>query len=410
MKDKIPPFLQERLKMKFSSTKNFSDDIKQFMTDYATFYNWNISDIKLIFKVMKRGTTNLPICGYEKCNKYVRLNSNGILTKGCCIGHSNKIKMQEKYGVDNISQLESTVIKREQTCLEKYGVSNPMKLDIVKQKIKNHSLETYGTEYPMQSEEIKLKFKNTMMEKYGVCNISSLDSNKDKVRATNLKRYGASTFIHSKAADTTSINKKRIETNVKKYGCQNTFQIEKSIKNKLKNNQEKYGVDYVLQSKEYMEIRKQYFIDNYDVENPSQLPGHFEKFKSTSLLKYGTEHPMQNPTVLEKNQKSSFRRKEFEWKTGEISIVQGYEPIVLSELENQGYQFNEILTSPKDMPEILYKLDGKEHRYYPDIFIPKDNIIIEVKSEWSLNLQKEKNQAKFKAVKELGYDFRVEIR
>lgn len=62
------------------------------------------------------------------------------------------------------------------------------------------------------------------------------------------------------------------------------------------------------------------------------------------------------------------------------------------------------------MPEIWYNFCSEEHRYYPDFYIPKENILIEVKSEWTLELNKEKNEAKFKAVKELGFNFRLELR
>jgi type III secretory pathway component EscU len=52
----------------------------------------------------------------------------------------------------------------------------------------------------------------------------------------------------------------------------------------------------------------------------------------------------------------------------------------------------------------------KKRRYYPDFYIPKENLIIEVKSQWTLELHKDKNQAKFQAVKEAGFNFRLEIR
>ena len=82
----------------------------------------------------------------------------------------------------------------------------------------------------------------------------------------------------------------------------------------------------------------------------------------------------------------------------------------MQELEDQGYNFNDILTSNKDMPEIWYMFEGKKHRYYPDFYIPEENLIIEVKSQWTLDLHKDKNQAKFQAVKEAGFNFRLEVR
>jgi len=119
---------------------------------------------------------------------------------------------------------------------------------------------------------------------------------------------------------------------------------------------------------------------------------------------------MQNAEIFEKAQQNSFRRKEYIWTSGEISLLQGYEPIVLKELENDGYKFNDILTSPKDMPEITYFFEGKEHRYYPDFYIPSENKIIEVKSDYTLQADWDKNQAKFEATRNLGFDFILEVR
>lgn len=62
------------------------------------------------------------------------------------------------------------------------------------------------------------------------------------------------------------------------------------------------------------------------------------------------------------------------------------------------------------MPQIMYILKGKNKRYFPDIYIPKENIIIEVKSDYNSNIEVDKNQAKWKATRDLGYDFRVEVR
>jgi len=54
MKNKIPMFLKERLKMKFSSSKQFPEEIKQFMIDYSLYYGWKLNEnISTIFKVMK---------------------------------------------------------------------------------------------------------------------------------------------------------------------------------------------------------------------------------------------------------------------------------------------------------------------------------------------------------------------
>ena len=218
-----------------------------------------------------------------------------------------------------------------------------------------------------------------------------------------------------------------------KYGVENPFSSE-IIKDKIKEiNMQRLGVEYPMQSDEIKSKAQYTCIERYGVYNPMKLDSVLNKMRETFLCKYGVEHPMHyeffkekhrntmfrnygvyhnmhNPDSLDKQQKSTYKRKEYKWQTGEISILQGYEPIVLKELETQGYKYTEILTSPSDMPEIWYNLNGNIHRYYPDFYIPEENLIIEVKSSWTLELHKDKNQAKFQAVKEAGFNFRLEIR
>lgn len=60
------------------------------------------------------------------------------------------------------------------------------------------------------------------------------------------------------------------------------------------------------------------------------------------------------------------------------------------------------------MPKILWaNEDGKQHRYYPDIFIKSQNKFIEVKSPWIWNLNKNLNLQKIKAVQ--SYGFKIDV-
>jgi len=51
---------------------------------------------------------------------------------------------------------------------EKYGVDNVFELDFVKNKIKKTNLERYGFEYPILNDDIRRKIKKTNLERYGV--------------------------------------------------------------------------------------------------------------------------------------------------------------------------------------------------------------------------------------------------
>ena len=175
-------------------------------------------------------------------------------------------------------------------------------------------------------------------------------------------------------------------------------------------NLKKYGVEHLSQHPEFMLKLKKENVEKYGYAFPFQSDKIQEKIKESNLEKYGVVSSMQTTAVFVKSAQAAFRKKEYMWKTGEISYIQGFEPIVLKELEDMGYSYDEIKTCQNDMPEVWYFFKGRRRRYYPDFFIPTENIIIEVKSHWTLDIDFEKNQAKFDAVKKLGYVFKLEIR
>lgn len=84
----------------------------------------------------------------------------------------------------------------------------------------------------------------------------------------------------------------------------------------------------------------------------------------------------------------------------EVVKVQGYEPIVLDYL--QEIYDGKILAGKKNIPIVNYFYD-KEHRYYPDIYLPEVNLLIEVKSNYTYSLHEEVTIAKMKASVEAGY-------
>lgn len=76
--------------------------------------------------------------------------------------------IKEKYGVDNVFQLDFIKEKIKKTNLEKYGVDNPGKSEVIKEKIKKTSLKKYGVDSPLKSNSVKDKIKSTNQNKYGV--------------------------------------------------------------------------------------------------------------------------------------------------------------------------------------------------------------------------------------------------
>lgn len=205
--------------------------------------------------------------------------------------------------------------------------------------------------------------KATNLEKYGVENSLNIEGVREKIKQTNLEKYGV-----ENAAQSNLIQKKFESTMLKKYGVKN-----------------------IMKNKKFSTVQQ-------------------TKMKKTMLKKYGVEHAIHNHNIFKKYINRLYHYKIYTWQTGETVKLQGNEPCVLKELEDRGYKFNELITDVKDMPIILYEFEGKTHRYFPDFFIPSENLIIEVKSEWTLDAQLEKNKAKFKAVEQAGFNFKLEIR
>jgi hypothetical protein len=224
------------------------------------------------------------------------------------------------------------------------------------------------------------KAKATFIYKYGVERPSQNEKIKDKVKDTNKKRYGFEYPLQNK-----EVKDKVKATNLQKYGVEYSFQNEEVKYKRKTNNLEKYGVEYTLQNEEVKSKIKATNLQKYGVEYPLQNKEVKDKVKATNLQKYGVEYPSQNPEIAERASKTAYKSKEYFLLSGRVIKVQGNEPLALDELLKE-YNEDEIITSRKEVPKILWKdKEGKIHRYFSDIFIPKENRIIEVKSNWTFS-------------------------
>lgn len=107
---------------------------------------------------------------------------------------------------------------------------------------------------------------------------------------------------------------------------------------------------------------------------------------------------------FDKQEKSSKSFKQFNFPSGKIINIQGYENLALDELVKL-FEEDDIITKRSEMPKIIYKLKDKEHRYYPDIWIKSINKIIEVKSIYTYKKEFIKNINKALATRKLNFDF-----
>ena len=145
-------------------------------------------------------------------------------------------------------------------------------------KHKQTLLNKYGTENIWDVEEIKNKKILTCLNKYGVTNINKLQEIKDKIKKTNDLRY-----IEQKSKLPPSlINKK--EKLFEKYGTHN-FRNSDYIKNKIKKTVlERYGVDHISKSNEIQATKRKNSMNKYGVEFPIQHPEFAEKACTNGFL------------------------------------------------------------------------------------------------------------------------------
>lgn len=239
----------------------------------------------------KSKETNLKKYGVEYA-----LQSNEVIQK-------SKETNLKKYGVEHVSQREDIKDRKKKKSLDKYGVENISQAQEVKDKKRDKSLEKYGTEYTLQASKVRNKIKETNLEKYGVENASQAEEVKEKIKQTNLEKYGTEYAIQSD-----EIQNKIKQTNLEKYGLEypiQSLEIQEKVK---QTNLEKYGYEYFLQSPKSHEKIKDIILKKYGVENVSQNSEVKEKKRQSALEKYGVEYVLQSEEVKEKSRKTNLKK------------------------------------------------------------------------------------------------------
>ena len=258
-----------------------------------------------------------------------------------------------------------------------------------KEKIKKTNLQKYGVEYSFQSSKVKDKIKDTLIQKYGVNNPSLSEEVKAKRDKTNIERRGVKNPFEDK-----QVKEKSKNTNIKKYGVEYIASSKEHIEQRKITNKQKYGVEYTLQNKDIRAKGNITIKEKYGVDNISQLEEIKQKVKETNNKKFGVDYPAQNAYIMEKTIKKCYSYKEVISPSGKVLKMQGYEPFAYRDLITK-YNEDEIIIKRTEVPEIWWTDEqGKKHRYYVDFYIPKDKLMIEVKSPRTYNKDYQKGKIK----------------
>lgn len=172
----------------------------------------------------------------------------------------------KKYGVSNISQLQSTKDKVKSTCISRLGYSNPFKSPSIIDSIKKANIKKYGHEHHMQNKDIY-----------------------NKSRATYLERTGYDNPMHNP-----SVIKKKEEAYFEKTGYYNPAQNPYVQEKKRRNNKTNVPVWY--NNNRYESIQLAY--EQYCEDNPDNTHS-IEWFKIEIYKCFKTKSELDSITVWE---------------------------------------------------------------------------------------------------------------
>jgi hypothetical protein len=338
----------------------------------------------------------------KRFSSFIYPSQNGVFCRECVKKKGRKKCIQtnlQKYGVEYPSQCEEFHKKQEETMLQKYGVKNPMQSKTVREKAVATNIKRYGYISPAQNATVKDLIKKTIIAKYGVDNIMKHKSTYEKIQQTNMQRYGV-----TNATQNPAIQRKIEQTSMQKYGTRRPSESA-TVRDKIQHSHlQKTGEErHAIQEKATKTHMQKYGLDS---SNKAEIVKQHKI--EANRRKYGVDSPMQNRDVQVRIQNRGFKHKLYKMPSGTIRKVQGFEPFALDELVLE-YSEEQIITARAAVPRIAYLNNNKTHYYYPDIYIPHENRIIEVKSTWTYACDKDRIDKKAAACKEQGYNYYVWI-
>lgn len=287
-------------------------------------------------------------------------------------------KSLEKYGDYYCSSCKSTRIK--ETCLEKYGVSNVFHLDEVKSKRLSTFISKYDVTHPMKNADVKLSMMKTHVDNFG-CHYSSTNESRNKMRNFIIDRYGVgNNFLN-------------IDSMLSRYDVEHPSKSIYIMKRRDEINLVKYDNVCSLHGLEQKELVKRTCLERYDAETPFKSVLVQDKIRNYFIDNYGVDNPSKVPHIHSKKMKTSLRIDNY----GSVSYQGSYEK-----------DFLDLYLGILDITDghsINYNYDGSDRIYHSDFYLPKYNLIVEIKSSYFYELELSKNLVKKQACLDNGYDF-----
>ena len=205
------------------------------------------------------------------------------------------------------------------------------------------------------------------------CKMSDEHNIIEKRKMTCIEKYGVDNPLKNE-----DIKRKGQYTSLIKYGYINPMKNKNCYQKARNTCLLKYGVKYPQQLDEVKNKIKETNLERYDSICASNNKEIREKINGECFKKYGVEHHIQRPDIQRKQLLTMRLRKNYILPSGRSIILRGYEPDFLKYVfSNSLLKEDEIDYNPMG---IIYYMNSEKHYYYPDFYIPKFNLIVEIKS------------------------------
>lgn len=207
-----------------SKYKTLSEDIKKYVRErYDDSINEHESLWRILYNIHEKPVC--PICGRPR-KYHVKGKYRDTCGNKSCICKLNGIHVSQSMSSPDTQRKK--VQKFKQTCMAKYGVDNVSKLNSVIEKIKDTKKERHGSINYNNRE----KFVITCIDRYGVDHYNktveqrhklsvSISAAQEKTRQTCMNRYGVDSV-----GKIDEFKNKRYDTCIKRYGCKYLLQNE----------------------------------------------------------------------------------------------------------------------------------------------------------------------------------------
>ena len=373
----------------------------------------NPSQLKIAKENIRKKASEKDKAFYEerkkKANK-TKIEKYGSLENAYSTMIENqKATLKEKYGVENVSQIEGLSEKRGNT-LKKKIEENPNFWEERNRKGNQTKIEKYGS---LEKANLAMResLRRTCLEKYSTTNVMEVPEFKEKLHKTwEEKKLENPNYYEP-------IKQKIENTLIEKHGSLEEAKKVRKIKRE-KTCLEKYGFITPLQNEEVKQKIKNTIKERYGVEdNISQRPGHAEKMKKAIDAKAEAFEKENNctrwNTLIEKYGQGWFRLNLPYLKNNSYCFVSNEYLPQIEEYYKLGHSSvshaeKEVLDFVKSIysREILENVRNIINPMELDIYIPEKKLAIEYNGDFwhSTNGKNSKNyhEEKSKACEKLG--------